>query len=493
MVSYRAVFRSLVRGSIIFLIAFLSSCSSSNTYETMSNLYVRNGASKSTPIIGGLKKGDKIVVESTADGWAKIKYQGQTGYVSMNYIKPFSGGVESVTSSLGEGMESVTSTLGEWTDKIQSSSANKSGIPSDTKSVSKSSNTRTNTKASNSNVKKRTSASTSMPVSLSSYLPKCLGFSFAGLALVSFVAFVIWGFMGIPFLSKVIYWVFSFPFFLLNQLQFILYAPERYIGRTYDSVCAKFGRTFIGKFLFFIEHLLLYVVCTPLRFVNACYYNLFIHIPCCYADLVMETIWPAKYSKVGQKIINIIPNFFKLVIFKGLLATVESVIFVLVDTIYPALTLYHGTSGKAGISITKPGTWLSSEKNCKFGKGVYFGTVRGTAMHYADGRSNPVMIVSRVSHGFMLHLTLVGNSMHNNIGSTVNRLGRITSSSLKNGYTSVYSWAQEANDSQKWWEIIMLDSKGAYDNKWRIRPMYIVDLNNMSRKRVPGGMSLWTF
>ncbi|WP_434797186.1 SH3 domain-containing protein [Terrisporobacter vanillatitrophus] len=62
--------------------------SSSTTikYVNTSTLNVRSGASTSYSVLGTLSSGTKIEVISTSDGWSKIKYNSQTGYVSSQYL-----------------------------------------------------------------------------------------------------------------------------------------------------------------------------------------------------------------------------------------------------------------------------------------------------------------------------------------------------------------------------------------------------------------------
>lgn len=308
-----------------------------------------------------------------------------------------------------------------------------------------------------------------------------------------FLMFVIWGCLGIRILSPLVYYVLSLPFYVLNQLQFVLQSPMRYISKDHDSLGAKLGRTIVGKVLFTFVDVCMYLVCFPLRFINALYYNGFVHVSCSFVDLIAETIKPSGHAKTYKKAFRVIPNFFRYVVLKGLVVLLESVLFVIIDTFYPALTLYHGTGWKSSVSITKPGSWKSSVNDfrCWFGKGVYFATVRSTASHYARSQSNPVMIVSRVSHGRMLNLAYVSKRMRNNVGADSNKTGRITNYGLKKGYTSVLSWTSNDKVGQKWWELIMLDKEGRYDHKWRIRPLYVIDLNTKERKRIYGGMSLW--
>ena len=80
-----------------------SSAPESNTtttkYVNATSLNVRSGPSTSYSIIGKLSSGEKVEVISTSNGWSKIKYDGQTGYVSSKYLSSTDSSSSSSTSS----------------------------------------------------------------------------------------------------------------------------------------------------------------------------------------------------------------------------------------------------------------------------------------------------------------------------------------------------------------------------------------------------------
>ncbi|MEG0854849.1 MAG: SH3 domain-containing protein [Terrisporobacter sp.] len=67
--------------------------STDTKYVSATSLNFRSGASTSSSIIGSLSKGTKVEVLSESNGWSKIKYNGQIGYVSSKYL------VDKVTDS----------------------------------------------------------------------------------------------------------------------------------------------------------------------------------------------------------------------------------------------------------------------------------------------------------------------------------------------------------------------------------------------------------
>ena len=78
-----------------------SSTESSTTtkYVNATSLNVRSGPSTSYSIIGQLSNGERVEVISTSNGWAKIKYNGQTGYVSSKYLSNTASDSSSSTST----------------------------------------------------------------------------------------------------------------------------------------------------------------------------------------------------------------------------------------------------------------------------------------------------------------------------------------------------------------------------------------------------------
>ena len=69
------------------------------------------------------------------------------------------------------------------------------------------------------------------------------------------------------------YRIISFPFWLLNRIQLILMEPWRYLTKDYVSLSI---REAVFDWLYPIE-IVLYILITPLRFINAVYYNIFVY------------------------------------------------------------------------------------------------------------------------------------------------------------------------------------------------------------------------
>ncbi|MDU6984979.1 MAG: C40 family peptidase, partial [Terrisporobacter othiniensis] len=70
-----------------------------------------SGPSTNNSVIGKLSSGDKVEVISTSNGWSKIKYNGQTGYVSSQYLSSTASDSSTSTSSSASKVISLAKTL----------------------------------------------------------------------------------------------------------------------------------------------------------------------------------------------------------------------------------------------------------------------------------------------------------------------------------------------------------------------------------------------
>ena len=87
------------------------SSTTATKYVNASSLNVRSGPSTNNSVIGKLSSGDKVEVISTSNGWSKIKYNGQTGYVSSKYLSSTASDSSTSTSSSASKVISLAKTL----------------------------------------------------------------------------------------------------------------------------------------------------------------------------------------------------------------------------------------------------------------------------------------------------------------------------------------------------------------------------------------------
>lgn len=301
-----------------------------------------------------------------------------------------------------------------------------------------------------------------------------------------------------------IYNLVSFPFWFLNRLQLILMEPWRYLTKGYlpDGV-----RSFFRPILYPIE-LLLYILITPLRLVNAFYFNIVVYGITELFDLFLETLAPSKNSEgrgnLFMWIIWFPVRLVKYPVLRGCLVLIEGAIWTVIDIFIPTVTLYHGTDLTAAQCIVgndwekgknkkwTDGTFCSST-NGWAGAGAYFGSARRTAKGYAYdpyrlGSDIPVMIVCRVSLGKILNYGLAApRYIHNNAGDGGNH-ALITSYAKEHGYTTGEWW-----NPRGYWEYCLFDWQNAYNNPWRIRPIYVFNFDTGMAQHINGGFRHWLF
>lgn len=306
------------------------------------------------------------------------------------------------------------------------------------------------------------------------------------------------------FLFGALYWVMSLPFYLLNQLQYILSEPWRYHfkwHRYYDAT-----NTTLRPVLEILK-VLLYILITPLRVINAIYFNIVVHGLTELYDYLLEVFTPCNRKEGAGNVWIWLLTFpwriLKYPVFHGALALLESAIWTVIDTFIPAITLYHGTDLTAGQSITGEkrrnrrlgwgsGTFMASNSSWG-GIGVYFAASRRVAFRYAVdvhrlSDNNPVTIVCRVSPGRIINYSLAPLPVYHAAGqkghpSILNRYGQ------KHRYTTGEWWNQRAG----YWEYCLFDWKNMYNSRWRIRPIYVYNHRTRLVQHIKGGMAHWIF
>lgn len=292
-----------------------------------------------------------------------------------------------------------------------------------------------------------------------------------------------------------LYWIISMPFYILNWLQRWLAKPWMYFYKYNKGTDESNYRL---RLRYEKMKIPLYILLTPIRFINACYYNLVVHLFFEAFNYCLEVIIPTKESEGDDSTVRwfiMLPwRIIKYPLWHGALTLIECCVWTIVDTFIPALTLFHGTSYDAGISITQSRGRVGDNSNCievwnvgggNFaGNGIYFAPERSTALHYSTG----VLIVCRVSLGRTLDLGLAPKRIFDLCGHS-NALG-VTKWGLNHKYVTGEWWR---GSNAKWWEYCMYDWQNRYNQSWRIRPLFLLDLDEHTILRTPGGMYHWLF
>lgn len=305
-----------------------------------------------------------------------------------------------------------------------------------------------------------------------------------------------------------LYWLVSLPVYLLNKTQYVLSEPWRYIFRT--SWVGDGVKTWLRPTLEVLK-VVLYIVLTPLRVVNAIIYNIFIYAMTSIYTLFFEVLRPTAKEEGAKDLWTWIYMFpvrlVKYPIWHGGIALVEGIIWTVIDTFIPAVTLYHGTdltAAEAIVRSTDRNTYLrntstytsgtfSASKSSWGGIGVYFAASRAVARSYAHdpyrlSDRNPMMIVCRVSMGRIINYALAPHYVYMQAGehgrhSELNKYGE------NNGYTTGEWW----NGRGGYWEYCLFDWQNRYNHPWRIRPIYAFNLRINQAQPIKGGMQHWLF
>ena len=294
-----------------------------------------------------------------------------------------------------------------------------------------------------------------------------------------------------------LYWVLCLPFYVLNWLQRWLSKPWRI---AYKMNGGNDRRNAELREQWEWWKVPLYLVLTPLRLVNAVYYNLVVHLGFELYNYAVEVVVPSNDKEGADNTLLalvLIPwRVLRYVVWHGSLTLIESVVWTVVDTFVPALTLFHGTdadcsvnithAGRSGYSNDQTGIWHVGAGNFA-GNGIYFAPARNTALHYARTYSDRALIVCRVSLGRVLDLGLAPMHVFRQCGHA-NAL-EATRWGLNNGYTTGEWWRPDGG----WWEYCLYDWQNRYNYSWRIRPLYVLNLTDQLMQRIPGGMCHWLF
>ena len=286
----------------------------------------------------------------------------------------------------------------------------------------------------------------------------------------------------------------SLPFFFLNALQrylakpwFIFFKKNRFSNATNENL----------RFIFYFLQFPFYVLLFPLRIVNAVFFNLLVHCSFEMFNYVMEVILPSEDKEGHDDFIRwilFLPyRIIKYVVWHGSLIIIESAIWTVIEVFLPTLTLFHGTSNDAAESIVAcpnrgsyrgrdVGIWRVGGGNYA-GNGIYFAPARSTARHYSAG----AIIVCRVTLGSTLDLGMAPYHVYYQCGKP-NAL-EATRWGLENNYVT----GEWLRPDEGWWEYCMYDWQNRYNYSWRIRPLYVIDLDSGYIQRIPGGMCHWLF
>lgn len=305
---------------------------------------------------------------------------------------------------------------------------------------------------------------------------------------------------GLGWISYVLWYFISLPFYLLDLLQFWLAKPWRPFMKR--NILSDDDKKWVRVALAILQ-IPFYIVCFPLRLINAVYYNIIIHNLYELSNYLLEIVAPSDDEEGGKDflewIVYLPVRLGKYLIWHWGLTLIESVIWTVIDTFVPAVTLYHGTAATSADSmLCEPhrnkhrryvSGWLSGIWNVGGGNyagdGIYFGIFRKTLRNYQNGSA----IVTRVTMGKTIDVVLMPDRVYNQAGHP--NAKAVSDWGLDHGYVSGEWWRSDRNT--QWWEICLYDRQNKYNEMWRIRPIYAINSNTGIMQRVSGGTAHWLF
>ena len=312
---------------------------------------------------------------------------------------------------------------------------------------------------------------------------------FVGIFLIAVVG--ITGFLVLSFILKEAIYIFNPIFFLLNRIQWILYNPLRLFWRNPNSGFSN--KSF--NLLFYtgiipIYWIFIHIVSTPLRLINAIYFNILLGWSINIYDSVAEVINP-KLGKIRHRpgmnylffwIIGF-PIRLITMLLKNIFVFIEPIIMTGVDVIFPTYTMYHGTEhGYISADITQNGRWKVGDGNY-VGTGIYFGMSKKVADNYSDYNNTTILVRVTLMFTRTIATTPYGIRSHIGLGYGGDEISR----RLPSFWSSVEHWRIDGG----WFEYCIIQpvsKKGSLVKTWRARPIALVRENRLVR--IWGGRSI---
>jgi hypothetical protein len=295
------------------------------------------------------------------------------------------------------------------------------------------------------------------------------------------------------YILRNVVWIVRYPFFFLNWIQWMLYNPLRDYWRHPRLGTAKLGfsllfYTGIAPLWWLMMHLAL----TPIRIINALYFNILLYWSVIFCDSISELLQPRldykhNYRKPGYLMswIILFPKRLANVFQRNGLALLEGILMTGVDTVFPTYTMFHGTAFKGiATNIAQAGRWYVGGGDYA-GSGIYFGFYRKTAEHYAKGEDH-ALIVARVTLFPCRNSATLPYHLRKKIGTD----GAGISAGLPFPWKSIEHWRDHSY--AQWFEYCLIQphKAGQHVRTWRARPICV--LKHHFPQRIWGGLSLWT-
>lgn len=301
---------------------------------------------------------------------------------------------------------------------------------------------------------------------------------------------VTWGLAAAPELL----WALRGPFLWASWLTWVLQGPLRW--RLNDPTSPWPRRLYLGGLPLWIAWgVVLWVALTPLRALEAVYYDLLLFPAVSLRDAALDLLRPrrAPYRDLhgaawARAWLTGVPRRALDAAWRVPRVALQATAMALMDLCWPSLTLYHGTRFEQGATaIAQSGLWLVGRGDY-VGEGIYFGVRPSTARYYARGSTGVsgswAVIVARVTLLPCRPVSTLPADVRRHLGGP---LSRDLSRALPWPWASLEHWREDRG----WWEynLVQPGRQGEHVTSWRIRPVCVL------REGVPAavrsGLATW--
>jgi hypothetical protein len=278
-------------------------------------------------------------------------------------------------------------------------------------------------------------------------------------------------------------WQIRTPFLWTNRLQWFLIWPARHWMRDRHSDWPYLLFVLLSPVMV-VYRVAAYVVLSPLRLLNAIYFNNILFWSVSLRDGIADLVQPL-YNKQGAQYvlqwILFFPWRFIRFCIKYPGTILQGLAMTAFDLLWPTLTLFHGTGKREAVTIARTGEWHAGSGDF-VGTGLYFGLQPEIAQHYARYRNDPLILIARVTLAPCRPVATLPPDLRKRIG----RDGGSISRELKFPWVSLEHWRKD----RQWYEFCLVQpSKYKAIKPWRVRPLCAV--GKTASERLPGGAAVW--
>jgi len=285
-------------------------------------------------------------------------------------------------------------------------------------------------------------------------------------------------------------WKVRRPFLFTNKLQWLLAHPFRRFMRNPRSKWPRRWFLILMPFTF-LYRTIMYIISSPLRLLNAVYFDIILFLPVTIRNGLMDLFMPGYRARSRWRHISrwslLFPWRLLRLVWKFASSVLQSAAMTVFDLVWHTLTLFHGTNTQVAGNIAHTGIW-SAGSGDHAGTGVYFGLEERVARHYSKSAAQsrggePCVIVARVT----LTPCRPAATLPERLRRAIGRDGDSISKNMNPLWVSLEHWRVD----MKWYEFCVTQKrKRRFTRLWRVRPICLLSKTERP-ERVRWGLVFW--